>query len=277
MTAVEDSADRELKARHRSMWAMGDYPAVAADVIPLLGTRLIEASGVKKGDALLDVACGSGNASIPAALRGARVTGCDLTPALLRAAERLAVKAGVEIDWCDCDAEALPFPDDSFDVVVSCLGAMFAPRHQTCADELKRVCRGGGTIGLANWTPNGFIGEMFAVMKPFAPPSPSGVQPPPLWGNEDHVRELLGEEVVALTMERERVTVDTFQTPEAFRDYFKTNYGPTIAAYKVLGEDAERIDALDEELCALARRHDSGKGQTVMEWEYLLITARLRQ
>jgi ubiquinone/menaquinone biosynthesis C-methylase UbiE len=274
MTIVEDPADRELKARHRSMWAMGDYPAVAADVIPELGQHLIDASGVRRGDVVLDVACGSGNAAIPAALRGASVTGCDLTPALLEAGERQAASAGVEIDWHEGDAEALPFSDASFDVVVSCVGAMFAPHHQACANELMRVCRPGGVIGLANWTPNGFIGEMFTVMKSFTPAPLPGTQPPPLWGDESHVRALFGDRVSELQTVREIVVVDAFETPEAFRDYFKANYGPTIAAYRGLGEDSGRIAELDEKLCALAGRHSHGGGRTVMEWEYLLITAR---
>lgn len=276
MGEAADPADRELKTRHRSMWAMGDYPAVAADVIPELGQRLVEASGVKSGDAVLDVACGSGNASIPAAQRGAKVTGCDLTPTLLEAGGRLADKAGVEIEWREGDVEDLPFSDASFDVVISCVGAMFAPHHQACADEMARVCRPGGTIGLANWTPEGFVGEMFAVMKPFAPAPAPGTQPPPLWGDEAHVRALFADEVSEFVMVRERVTVDSFETPEAFRDYFKANYGPTIAAYKTLGEDTERVGTLDTELCALAERYDRGRERTVMDWEYALITARRR-
>lgn len=271
-----DPADRALKDRHRSMWALGDYPAVAADVIPDLGRSLVVATGVKKGDAVLDVACGSGNAAIPAALLGASVTACDLTPALLRAGERLAGEVGVEIVWREGDAERLPFPDAAFDVVVSCVGTMFAPHHRACADELLRVCRPGGALGLANWTPGGFIGEMFAVMKPFMPEPPPGTEPPPLWGDEAHAQELLGDRVAELAMSRHVVVVDAFDTPEAFRDYFKANYGPTIAAYRGLADHPERSSALDDELSALARRHDRGTGPTLMDWEYLLITARRR-
>ena len=162
-------ADRTLKDKHRAMWALGDYPALAADIIPGLGQILVTACGVRAGDRVLDVAAGSGNAAIPAAYAGARVVASDLTPELLAAGQRQAARQGIELEWRQADAEALPFGDDQFDVVMSCLGVMFAPHHQASADELVRVCRPGGTVGLLNWTPEGFIGQMFAAMKPYAP------------------------------------------------------------------------------------------------------------
>jgi SAM-dependent methyltransferase len=168
----------------------------------------------------------------------------------------------------------LPFGDDQFDVVMSCLGVMFAPHHQASADELVRVCRPGGTVGLLNWTPEGFIGQMFAAMKPYAPPPPPGSQPPPMWGREDHVRALLGDRVRDVSVRRESVRVGLFARPEDFRDYFKGRYGPTIAAYRNIAADPARTAALDQELANLARRHDHGAGTTVMDWEYLLLTAR---
>ena len=176
-------ADRALKAKHRAMWALGDYPALATDIIPDLGAVLVEAAGVGPGDRVLDVAAGSGNAAIPAALAGASVVASDLTPELLEAGRRQAEQRGVELEWRQADAEALPFADGEFDAVLSCVGVMFAPHHQASADELVRVCRPGGTIGLLSWTPEGFIGQMFATMKPYAPPPPPGAQPPPLWGS----------------------------------------------------------------------------------------------
>jgi SAM-dependent methyltransferase len=268
-------AHTELKARHRAMWALGDYPSVAADLIPDLGAALAHASGVGPGDAVLDVACGAGNAAIPAALLGARVTGCDLTPALLEAGQRQAAARGAQLEWREGDAEALPFPDGQFDVVLSCVGVMFAPRHQASADELVRVCRPGGTIGLLNWTPEGFVGQMFSVMKPYSSAPPPGASPPPLWGDPDHVQRLLGDRVTDLRASRQVVTVDRFESPDAFLDYFKANYGPTTAAYRGLAEDPERTAALDRDLADLARRHDrGGEGATVMDWEYTLITAR---
>lgn len=269
-------ADRALKARHRSMWALGDYPTVAAEVIPDLGATLVEACGITGGLRVLDVAAGSGNAAIPAAMTGADVVACDLTPELLDAGRERAVRLGVTLEWREADAEALPFADGEFDVVISCLGVMFAPRHQLCADELLRVCRPGGTLGLINWTPGGFIGEMFAVMKPYAPPPPPGAQPPPLWGSAEHLRGLLGDRVEEVATSREAVTVDRFSAPEDFRDYFKDRYGPTVAAYRAIGNDGARIAALDRDLADLARRHDRGTEGTVMHWEYLVATTHKR-
>lgn len=267
-------ADRALKARHRAMWALGDYPAVAAEIIPNLGAILVEATEVRPGDRVLDVAAGSGNAAIPAALAGARVVASDLTPELLESGRRQSAARGAEVDWRQADAEALPFADGEFDTVMSCVGLMFAPHHQAGADELVRVCRPGGTIGLLSWTPEGFVGQMFATMKPYTPPPPPGAQPPPLWGREDHVRALLGDRVTNVTARRQTLRVDHFDKPEAFRDYFKTHYGPTVAAYRGIAEDPERVIALDRDLTELAQRHDRGVGTTVMDWEYLLITAR---
>jgi SAM-dependent methyltransferase len=223
---------------------------------------------------VLDIAAGPGNAAIPAALAGASVVACDLTPELLAAGKQRAGQQGAELDWRQADAEALPFADGEFDTVMSCLGIMFAPHHQASADELVRVCRPGGTIGLLSWTPEGFIGQLFATMKPYAPPPPAGAQPPPLWGREDHVRSLLGDRVTGITARRETVRVDRFTHPEDFRDYFKACYGPVIAAYRGLADDAQRTAALDHDLADLARRHDHGTGHTVMDWEYLLLTAR---
>jgi SAM-dependent methyltransferase len=281
-TSSTTGAGGALKARHRAMWAFGDYPAVATDLISSLGPVLVGACQVRPGDRVLDVAAGTGNAAIPAAEAGASVVASDLTPELLETGRREAERRGTTLEWRQADAEDLPFADDEFDTVMSCLGVMFTPFHQASAGELVRVCRPGGTIGLLNWTPEGFIGQMFATMKPYAPPPPPGAQPPPLWGREDHVRELLGDQVTDVRARRQTVRIDRFSRPEDFRDYFKANYGPTIAAYRGIADDPQRTAALDAELADLARRHDraagspSGTGNTVMEWEYLLLTAHKR-
>lgn len=258
-----------IKSKHRAMWALGDYARIADRLIPSLGPVLVEAAGVAPGQYVLDVAAGTGNAAIPAALTGAEVVASDLTPELLEAGSRLADAAGAEVRWEVADAEALPYDDASFDTVLSCVGVMFAPFHRAAAGELLRVTRAGGTIGLINWTPQGFIGQMFATLKPFAPPPPDGAQPPPLWGDEDHVAGLLGDGADVRT-ERRSLAVDGFATGAGIRDFFKEHYGPTIAVYRSLGEDAERVAALD---AALAELGDRSLREGVSHWEYLLVTA----
>jgi SAM-dependent methyltransferase len=255
------------------MWALGDYPAVATDLVAGLGPLLVEACGIRSGQRVLDVAAGSGNAAIPAAESGASVVASDLTPELLAAGRALAERRGIGLEWREADAEALPFADAEFDVVMSCLGVMFAPRHRVSAGEVIRVCRPGGTIGLLSWTPEGFIGQMLATMKPYVPAPPPGTLPPPLWGDEDHVRSLFGDRVTGVATERRTVLVDRFERPEDFREYFKARYGPTVAAYRAIAAQPERTAALDRDLAGLARRHGCGTGSTVMEWEYLLFTA----
>jgi SAM-dependent methyltransferase len=267
-------ADRALKTKHRAMWAMGNYPTVVTDVVAPLGPILVDAAGIKAGDLVLDVAAGSGNAAIPAARAGARVIASDLTPELLETGQKLAAGAGVRLTWETADAEALPYGDGEFDAVLSCLGVMFAPHHQTSADELIRVCRPGGTIGLLCWTPSGFIGQMFATMRPYAAPPPPGAQPPPLWGSEDHVRELLGDRVEQVRTETRTLRVTHYTSPEAFRDYFKTNYGPTISAYRFIADDPDRVAALDHDLAELGQRFDVGTHSYVLDWEYLIFIAR---
>ncbi len=270
--AVE--ADRALKTGHRKMWALGDYSAVAAELIPDLGATLVEACGVRSGRRVLDIAAGTGNAAIPAALAGAEVVASDLTPELMDVGRKLAVERGAEVEWREADAEALPFADGEFDTVMSCLGVMFAPHHQAAADELVRVCRPGGTIGLISWTPEGFVGQMFAAMKPYAPKPPPGAQPPPLWGQEAHVRELLGDRVTDMEARRQTVRIGRFDKPDAFREYFKANYGPTVATYRNIADDAGKVAALDRDLDDLALRHADASGSTALDWEYLLVTAR---
>src|SRR5829696_10280900 len=222
------ASDTELKARHRAMWASGDYASMVETWLLPLGPRLVDACGIEPGMRVLDVAAGTGNASLPAAERGANVTASDLTPELLEAGRRRAQAAGLELDWVEADAEHLPFEDASFDVVMSAIGAMFAPYHQPVADELVRVCRPGGKIALLSWTPEGMIGALFRTMKPFMPPPPPGAQPAPLWGSEDHVRELLGDRVALGTRERGVLDVTAFPQARGFGEHFTARYGPTI-------------------------------------------------
>jgi SAM-dependent methyltransferase len=230
------------------MWASGDYPSMVETFLLPLGPRLVDACGIGPGMRVLDVAAGTGNASLPAAERGASVTASDLTPELLEAGRGRAEAERLELEWVTADAENLPFEDESFDVVMSSIGAMFAPHHQDVADELVRVCRRGGTIGLLNWTPEGMIGALFRTMGPFAPPPPPGAQPPPLWGGEEHMSELFGDRVEFRTLEREMLDITAFERPRDYGEHFKARYGPTIAARgnaQRTGREAEFDDALD--------------------------------
>jgi SAM-dependent methyltransferase len=246
---LSSTADTELKARHRAMWASGDYPSMVETFLLPLGPRLVEACEIGPDMRVLDVAAGTGNASIPAAQRGAQVTASDLTPELFDAGRERAKAEGVELEWVEADAENLPFEDESFDVVMSSIGAMFAPHHQDVADELVRVCRPGGTIGMLNWTPEGMIGALFRTMGPFAPPPPPGAQPPPLWGGEDHVRELFGDRVEFHTLERDMLEITAFERPREYGEHFKGLYGPTIVARANAsrnGQESEFDEALDQ-------------------------------
>jgi len=264
--------DRALKAKHRAMWASGDYPALAREVISELGPVLAAAAGTGPGQRVLDVAAGSGNAAVPAAVTGADVVACDLAPELFADGRRRAAEGGVGVTWVEADAEDLPFDDGEFDAVMSCVGVMFAPHHAASAAELLRVCRPGGTLALLSWTPAGFVGQLFATMKPYAPPPPAGAQPPPLWGDEAHVRALLGDGAEVLTAERRTLRVDRFAARGAFREYFASHYGPTISVYRAVAGDAARVAALDAALDDLAAGSTGADG--AMEWEYLLLTAR---
>ncbi|MET0734787.1 MAG: methyltransferase domain-containing protein [Microbacterium sp.] len=269
VTATEE--DRALKAKHAAMWASGSYPTVVDEVVHTLGGILVEAIGVRAGDRVLDVAAGTGTSAIPSARRGAEVIATDLTPELLDVGRAAAEAEGVGLKWQTADAEALPFPDADFDVVMSSIGVMFAPHHQLAADELVRVTRPGGTIGVLSWTPNGFIGQLFATMKPYAPPPPPGASPAPLWGSVEHVRALFGDRVEEFVAHQQALQVDRFETGAEFRDFFKANYGPTIAVYRFLADDAEKTAALDADMAALGDRFlDEG----VMPWEYLIVTAK---
>ncbi|ORV15306.1 class I SAM-dependent methyltransferase [Mycobacterium celatum] len=269
------TADRELENKHRALWALGDYAAVATEVVAPLGPVLVQASGIRAGDRVLDVAAGAGNVAIPAARAGADVVASDLCLELLERGRAIAQSQGVRLQWRAANAEALPFDDDAFDAVLSCIGVMFAPHHQRAADELVRVCRPGGTIGLISWTPEGFVGQMFATIKPYLPTPPAGAQPAPRWGSPDYVRGLLADRINEFSAQRRTLLVDRFADGAAFRDFFKAHYGPTISAYQAIADEPERVAALDAELAELGDRQL--RGSSAMQWEYLLVTARKRQ
>jgi len=267
------TSDLELKARHRKMWASGDYPSMVETFLLPLGPRLVEACEIAPGARVLDVASGTGNAAIPAAQRGAEVVASDLTPELFEAGRARAKAAGVELEWAEADAERLPFEDASFDVVMSSIGVMFAPHHEDAADELVRVLRPGGTLGLLSWTPGGMLGALFATMKPFAPAPPPGAQAPPLWGGEEHLRGLLGDRVTYRRMDRELLEITAFEHPHDYAEHFKARYGPTIAARANAareGREAEFDAALDA-FCDEWNRGTADRAR--FDKEYLLTVA----
>ena len=273
----DQGADRELKAATRAMWALGDYHRFATETVWELGPVLVEACGVSPGNRVLDVAAGSGNVAIRAAEAGAQVVASDLTPENFEAGRREASERGVELDWVEADAEALPFGDGEFDVVTSSLGAMFAPDHRKVADELLRVCRPGGTIGMANFTPDGLGGQFFGVFVPYMPPPAPGALPPVMWGSEDHVRELFGDRVESLDLTR-REYVERAAGPREYCELFKETFGPAVATYADLAGRPERAAALDREFLDFATRANRGAagGPAEYHYEYLLVVARKR-
>jgi ubiquinone/menaquinone biosynthesis C-methylase UbiE len=266
-TAQPDLA--AVKARQQEMWASGNYAAVAARIVPM-AEHLAEAAGLRPGDRVLDVATGSGNAALAAARYGAEVTGIDYVPELLERGRERAAAEGLEIAFAEGDAEALAFPDASFDAVLSALGVMFTPDQERAAAELVRVCRPGGTIGLVNWTPEGFIGHLLKTVSKHVPP-PAGVRPPSQWGTEERLRELLGDAVSSLEITK-LTYVWRFRSPEEFAGFFQELYGPTRKAFEALDEAGRQ--RLWDDLTALARDHDIEQGLTVaMPAEYLEVVA----
>jgi SAM-dependent methyltransferase len=265
-----------LKAGHRTMWASGDYSAVAECIDDTPPAALLRELGALEGRNVLDVATGTGNLALRAAAAGASVTGLDLVQELLDIAREREPVAGdaPAIAWVAGDAEALPFPDASFDVVTSIFGIQFAPRHAVTAGELVRVLRPGGTLGLVNWTPEGMVGQMFAVLGQHLPKPPAFVSPPPSWGDEAHVRELLGDAVTELTFTR---GVNPFRFPSTteFATFMEDRYGPTLTAKAKLGPEAWAACA--EGLLAVydrcARSAGNGNGLAI-ESEFVVITAR---
>jgi ubiquinone/menaquinone biosynthesis C-methylase UbiE len=271
-----DQADQALKARHRKMWALGDQAAVSRDLNAPFGPRLVEACGIAAGQRVLDVGAGAGTVAIVAAATGASVVASDLTPELLDAGRREAAARGLQLEWAEGDAEALPFEDGEFDVVVSSVGAMFAPHHQRVADELVRVTKAGGLIGMINWVPDGVVGQLFMVIAPYAPSPPPGVESPFLWGDERHVRALFGDRVCSLEFSRETLVIDRFQQPLDGLEYLKEKYGPTIATYATLAGDRDRVAALDRDLAEFLTAWNKGgpDGPAIFDYEYLLVVAR---
>jgi ubiquinone/menaquinone biosynthesis C-methylase UbiE len=254
-----------IKSRQQATWASGDYGRIGTRLQPV-GERLVEVVDLDAGERVLDVAAGNGNASLAAARRFARVTSTDYVPELLEQARRRADADGLPMEVQVADAEALPFPDASFDVALSIFGVMFAPDQERAAAELLRVVLPGGRIGLASWTPEGFLGDMFRVVARFAPP-PAGVRSAMLWGSEDRIRELFAAGASHIRTER-RTYSFRFESPAHFVEVFRTWYGPVHKAFAA--QDEANAQAFEDAFLELLRTHDRGtRGALAIPSEYL--------
>jgi ubiquinone/menaquinone biosynthesis C-methylase UbiE len=275
MTQTEEARTPDLgevKQRQQLAWASGDFAVVAARMV-LVAEQLCDIADLHAGWRVLDVATGSGNAAIAAARLGCSVVGIDYVPALLEHGRLRAAAEGLEVELLEGDAESLPFADASFDAVTSVFGSMFAPDHAKTAAELLRVCRPGGTIALASWTPDGFIGELFRTVGAHVPP-PAGVPSPMLWGTEGHLRELFADCIASLEV-TERTYTWRFPCAEEFVSFFRRWYGPTVKAFAAPESSAR--NGLERDLVALARRHDRlGCGATAIPATYTEAVATTR-
>jgi SAM-dependent methyltransferase len=273
MSTITQSTDplAALKLAHRATWAAGDYAAVARHITDGPVRDALAAARLRPGARVLDVATGSGNVALAAAATNARVVGLDLVPELLDVAHARAQETGLEIEWVHGDAEALPFTDGSFDAVTSVFGIQFAPRHQVAADELVRVCRAGGTIGLVNWTPEGLIGQMFQIMGRYLPAPPAFASAPPLWGDERHVRELFSGHDVTLSFTRGYNTF-AFDSVDAYQTFFEQRYGPTIKAQEKLAQEGRWEDCRAELRELFDRMNTATDGSCRIDAEYIAIS-----
>ncbi len=261
-----------LKLRQHAAWSSGDY-AVVGTTLQIVGEELCEALDLRSGQKVLDVAAGNGNVALAAARRWCDVVSTDYVPSLLERGRLRAAAEGLSVEFKEADAEALGFADASFDIVVSTFGVMFAPDHDKAAAELERVCKSGGKIGLANWTPEGFIGQLFKVVGKYLPP-PAGSKSPPLWGSRAHISEMFGAAALSIRAQS-RSFAFRYRSPEHFVEIFKNYYGPTLKAFAALDEANQQ--GLRDDLLALIRRMNRAEdGTMVVPSEYLetVITKR---
>jgi SAM-dependent methyltransferase len=265
MTITDQAVLAEFKQRSRATWAAGNFPEVATRELWDVGERIVQRVGIGTDEQVLDVACGSGNVAIRAAQAGGQVTGVDLTPELFVAGRRLADEAGVSVDWVEGDAEALPFEDETFDVVLSTFGAMFAPRHEVTAKELSRVLRPGGRLGLCTWTPEGIQGDFFRMLGAHLPPAPSFAQSPLLWGSPDHVRKLFAGTGISLEFDRDTTQGASYASSDEAIEFLSNNLGPLMMLRGVL-ESLGRWAELRDELATVYDRNEPA--------EYLVVLGR---
>ena len=262
----------EFKTRQRAVWDAGDY-SILSPYIADIGERVVDRAAIERGMSVLDVACGAGNAAFPAARVGARVSGLDLAPSLLAHGRAKAEAEGLEIEWVEGDAEDLPFEDGSFERVLSTAGHMFAPRHQRVADEMARVCGGGGTIVTATWTPDGVAGQTIRAGAEFMPPPPEYASSPLLWGTEEHVREVFAGVATEFEFER-HLNVIEFDSLEGFTDVFMDNFPPMVAARGMLGD--RFLELRDRSVEIWREANEADDGSLRLPQEYLLSVVRLR-
>ncbi len=266
------SVDLEKQAVNRAVWSAGKWDRVA-DYVAGTGPKLLDSVGIEEGMKVLDIGTGSGGSvAIPAAKRGANVIGSDISSVHFDAARARAQAAGVEVEWVEADALDLPFEDATFDRVLSTFGHMFAPDHAQAAAEMVRVTRPGGVIGFAAWTPEGSTGEMFRLTGSHMPPPPEGFQPPPMWGNEDHVRSLLEPLGVELTFER-KMNEFREESAEIYSEVFQSNFGPMVMAREALGD---KWPALKADLDAFVdEQNEATDGSVLIRGEYLEAVGKL--
>ena len=276
--AAADDPGRRFKSGVRQMWALGDYHAFATQTVWPVGPLLVHACGIARGQRVLDVAAGTGNTAIRAAQTGASVIASDLTPENFEAGRRAAAAHGVSLEWIEADAEALPFDDEEFDVVTSSFGAIFATDHAAVASEMVRVCRPGGLIGITAFKPEGVAKEFFELVGRYAPPPPPGVQPPLLWGDEGHVRELFGDRVESIEMRSGEYNERSAAGPDGYRRLFETTFGPVIAIREGLAAEPERLASFDRQFREFTIRGNHGPpgGPAEYPYRYLLVIARKR-
>jgi ubiquinone/menaquinone biosynthesis C-methylase UbiE len=266
-SAVDFSA---IKIKQQATWASGDF-AVVGVTLQIVGESLAEVADIRSGERVLDVACGNGNALLAAARRFAHATGIDYVPSLLEKANARAKAEDLKIATYEADAEALPFNDGTFDAVLSTFGVMFAPNHVASAGELLRVCRSGGRIGLASWTPEGFIGDLFRTVGRHVPP-PAGLMSPILWGKKEHLAALFHDSISKFEHVEKKHFNFRYESAEHFIHIFRSFYGPTHKAFLALDEKGQA--ALNADLLALLAKYDRGNGRSlVVPAEYLEVVA----
>jgi ubiquinone/menaquinone biosynthesis C-methylase UbiE len=261
-----------VKARQQGAWSSGDY-AVIGTTLQIVGEQLCEALDLRAGQRVLDVAAGNGNVTLAAARRWCKVVSTDYVPALLDRGRERAAAERLDIDFQQADAEALPFVDATFDIVVSTFGVMFTPDQERAAAELIRVCKPGGKIGLANWTPDGFIGQLFKTLGKHLPP-PAGVKSPALWGTEARIAEMFGKQAAEIKIEH-RAFAFRYRTAQHWLEVFRTYYGPLLKAFATLDPRAQ--SALADDLIALVGHFNrSGDASMVVPSDYLEIVVTRR-